>query len=90
LYKYLKNPDELDKDEHDKISILECECGCESCWPMKVKVLNDKDKIIWTDFEQPHRNTESHNFWDYDKFGSFTFDYDNYNEQLNKLKTLKQ
>jgi hypothetical protein len=26
----------------------------------------------------------------YYEFGSFTFDYDNYDEQLNKLKTLKQ
>lgn len=82
LYKYLTNP-----DKYDKVSVLECECGCEGCWPMKVKVLNSKDKIIWTDFEQPHRNFKSHNFWDYSKFDKFVFEIDNYNEQLNKLKT---
>lgn len=86
LLKHLTNPSEYEIDENDKVSVLECECGCDGCWPMKVKTIELDDKIIWTDFEQPHRTVDSHNFWDYTKFGQLTFDKNNYNEQLDILR----
>lgn len=86
LYKHLTNPEEYDEDKNGKVSILECKCGCEGCWPMKIKAIDFGDKIIWTDFEQPHRNFDSHNFWDYSEFGQFSFDKTEYNEQLDRLK----
>ncbi len=86
LLKHLTNPDEFDIDENGKVSILECECGCDGCWPIKTKTIELEDKIIWTEFEQPHRTIDSHNFWDYINFGQFSFDKSNYNEQLNKLR----
>ena len=90
LYKHLTNPADFDKDENGKISILECECGSEGCWPMKIKAIDLEDKIIWTDFEQPHRNFDSHNFWDYADFGQFSFDKKDYNMQLDRLsQTIK-
>lgn len=89
LLKHLTNPDEFDTDENGKISILECECGCDGCWPMKIKVVELADKIIWSDFEQPHRTIDSHNFWDFTKFGQFSFDTQNYKEQLDKLRLTK-
>lgn len=85
---HLTNPNEFDIDENGKVSILECECGCDGCWPMKTKIIELKDKIIWTDFEQPNRTIGSHNFWDYTNFGQFTFDKNNYYEQLDKLKQI--
>ena len=53
---------------------------------MKIKTTEQADNVIWTDFEQPHRTVDSHNFWDYINFGQFSFDKNNYNEQLDKLR----
>jgi len=89
LLKNLTSPDEFDIDENGKVSILECECGCEGCWPMKTKVIDLEDKIIWKEFEQPHRTIDCHNFWDYTNFGQFSFDKNNYKEQLDKLSQSK-
>ncbi len=86
LYKHLINPDEFDIDEDGKVAILECECGGEGCWPMKIKIIKIDNQVLWTEFEQPHRNLESHTFWDYSNFGPFTFEQAKYNEQLVKLK----
>lgn len=89
LIKRLTTPDELDVDEYGKVSILECECGCDGCWPMKIKIIELYDKILWTDFEQPHRNIDSHKFWDYTNFGKFSFDKNKYYEQLDFLQKNK-
>lgn len=86
LLKHLTNPEEYEIDKNGKVSVLECQCRCEGCWPMKVKVIELSDKIIWTDFEQPHRTVDNPNFWDYSKFGQLTFHKYNYNEQLDKLR----
>jgi hypothetical protein len=85
LFKYLTKPEENDLDENGKVSILECKCGGEGCWPMKVKVIDLENKIEWTEFEQPHRTIDSHHFWDYTDFGQFSFDKNKYNEQLDQL-----
>ena len=53
---------------------------------MKIKAVDLEDKIIWTEFEQPHRAFDVHDFWDYTNFGPFNFDKKNYNEQLDKLR----
>ncbi len=86
LFSHLTKPDEYDIDEDGKVSILECECGCEGCWPMKVKVVDLGDKVVWTDFEQPHRTRDGYTFWDYTDFGQFVFDKNNYREQLFMLE----
>jgi hypothetical protein len=87
IYKYLTNPEDMDKDENGKISLLGCAaCGLEDCWPMKIKTIEAVDKIIWTEFEQPFRSVDSNNFWDYTNFGQLSFDKKNYNEQLDKLR----
>ncbi len=86
LLKYLTNPEAYDVDEHGRVAILECECGSESCWPMKTKINEAGDKIIWSDFEQPHRSKDRSDFWDYTNFGQFEFDKTAYLKQINKLK----
>ncbi len=87
LYRHLKNPDAYDMDENGKVSILACECGFEGCWPMRIKAIEVGDEVFWTDFEQPHRNPDSHNFWNYADFGPFNFDKSAYNEQLESLQS---
>jgi hypothetical protein len=51
-----------------KTSILECECGCEGCWPFLVKIEVDENNVRWSGFEQPHRAE-----WKYDALGEFVF-----------------
>jgi hypothetical protein len=82
LYKSL-----TDRQGNEKARILECECGCDGCWPFMTRIKESPDKIIWTDFEQPHRGQESHRFWDYATFGEFSFDKTQYYRQVEKLKT---
>jgi hypothetical protein len=86
LHQHLTNPNKSDDDESDKISILECVCGVDGCWPMLLKITYSDTTIVWHEFEQLHRSNESHKFWDYSNFGPFTFDLGNYNDQLTKLK----
>lgn len=49
--------------------------------------MEEDNKIIWSNFEQPYRTKDSHNFWDYTNFGSFTFDKENYQSELKKLES---
>jgi hypothetical protein len=77
----------LDKNEKGKITILGCFCGEETCWPMKIRTIDSGEKIIWKDFEQPYRNSNCEDFWDYSKFGDFTFDKKEYNKALNELRS---
>lgn len=86
LHRHLTKPADHDLDDEGRVSILECECGCDGCWPMKMKVTETDDKIIWSDFEQPHRSKDSSQFWDYTNFGQFTFDKAEYLKQIHKLK----
>ncbi|HYF04256.1 MAG TPA: hypothetical protein VEC36_12815 [Patescibacteria group bacterium] len=86
LYKHLTNPDKYDIDENGKVAILDCKCGGLGCWPMKIKISYFDNQVIWKEFEQPHRSSRSNNFWNYSKFGPFTFDQIEYSQQLEKLK----
>lgn len=78
----------LELQRWEKPIILWCQCGEESCWPIEATIKKVDEKVIWTEFEQPFRNKDSHNFWDYTDFGSFEFSKTNYEEELAKLKTI--
>ncbi|MBP7462053.1 MAG: hypothetical protein KBA26_12250 [Candidatus Delongbacteria bacterium] len=86
LYQYLTEPNQFNIYDDHKAIILGCDCGCEGCWPMMIKILKDNNRIIWTEFEQPHRGPTSRCYWNYNEFGVFIFDLDNYNLQLDELK----
>jgi hypothetical protein len=83
LYKSL-----TDKQAGEKTRILECECGCEGCWPFMTRIVELDGQIIWTDFEQPHRAQESQKFWDYKNFGEFKFDRREFDRQIESLKSI--
>jgi hypothetical protein len=52
-----------------KVSILECDCGCEGCWPLIVHVDVTQTQVIWRDFQQVHRDN-----WEYPRDFRFVFD----------------
>lgn len=73
--------------EDNKTAILGCGCGCEGCWDFLVEVKEEKDKIIWTNFENSHRGPGKSNVWDYSSsFKELTFDKKEYFLEIKKLK----
>lgn len=81
---FLKNAYVTDSD--DDLLLYKCsDCGEPGCWPMVVKVKREGDKVIWSNFQQPHRDESSHNYWDYSSFGPFKFDLHQYDGLLSSL-----
>jgi hypothetical protein len=65
-----------------KVPIYVCGgCGDEGCWPMLVKIEAREGLVLWSEFEQPHRNDT----WDYASFGPFLFDRTQYDDALKKF-----
>ena len=74
-------------DCDDKVAVLECECGWEGCWPFAVRIEVSEATVVWTQFEQPHRGAHSAQpHWDYEGFGPFTFDKNQYLHEIKKLR----
>lgn len=66
-----------------KTQIIGCNCGEPGCWPLLVKIIEEDEKIIWSEFEQPYRAKESAGgYWNYSNFKSFEFIKNQYEEQL--------
>ncbi|WP_299335033.1 hypothetical protein [uncultured Psychroserpens sp.] len=86
LYKNLLNLTDNSNSNNNKSDILDCDCGVWGCWAFMTKIENVNNKIIWTDFEQLHRGKDSHNHWNYSKFGPFEFNKSEYNSELEKLR----
>lgn len=71
----------------EKVSLYDCECGCFGCWPLRVRISKAKNLIVWSDFEQPHRGTNSRaSWWRYDKLGPFEFDPEQYMTALARVE----
>lgn len=70
----------------DKVDIFQCECGSLECWPFSVRITMQNNKVIWDEFEQPHR-TENHpgGGWSYDRLKPFVFDKRQYIAELSKV-----
>jgi hypothetical protein len=64
--------------------ILWCgDCGEPGCWPLRARITIDDDRVVWSDFEQPHRSTGAQTKrWIYDGFGPFVFDRHQYDLSL--------
>jgi hypothetical protein len=52
----------LDCGPNDKTVLLICECGEPGCWPLMARIDVTANTVVWTDFEQPHRQGS----WNYD------------------------
>ena len=71
----------------EKVSLLECQCGCEGCWPLACRITVSETTVRWSDFEQPHRRKDSPaGWWDYSGFGPFEFERGPYEAELMKIE----
>lgn len=61
----------------EKVSVLECECGCEGCWPLLMRIAVTDDFVIWRDPEQLHRK-----HWVYPAHWQLVFDRRQYQQAL--------
>lgn len=53
--------------------LLGCDCGEVGCWPLAARIAVTTDSVTWSDFSQEHRPDR-----DYQGFGPFVFDRDQY------------
>lgn len=70
-------------DDQDKTILLGCVCGVAGCWPLLCKITVEGDKVVWSDFEQPHRDED----WDYTDFSGFVFDKQQYKNAIEAMKS---
>lgn len=71
--RFLGRPDAHYDEWDGGISVLGCECGVVGCWPLLVRISVTEDRIVWSNFEQPHRRR-----WHHDELGPFVFDRTQY------------
>ena len=57
-----------------KSILLQCTCGITECWFLLARITVGEDRVVWSDFEQFHRD------WTYDL--RFEFDRAEYEAQL--------
>lgn len=79
---YLGKEDADWGDGDNKTVLLGCSCGAMACWPLLCRITIEKNKVIWSEFEQPHRDED----WDYSHFKGFEFDKQQY---LNAIEDMK-
>ena len=53
--------------------LLGCDCGEVGCWPLTAQIAVTPDNVTWSHFSQEHRPD-----WDYEGFGPFVFDREQY------------
>jgi hypothetical protein len=70
----------LGRGEAGKVALLGCECGEWGCWPLLATITVTQQRVVWTDFEQPHRKER-----DYTALGPFEFDRAQYELALSAL-----
>jgi len=71
----LGEPLPLYSDDAGKTQLLECDCGEAGCWLLLARVTVSTDRVIWDEFEQPHRGPTSRaSHWRYGNLPPFIFD----------------
>jgi hypothetical protein len=53
--------------------LLGCDCGEVGCWPLTARIAVTAENVTWSNFSQEHRPDR-----DYDGFGPFVFNRDQY------------
>ena len=78
---------ENDGDFDKVVAILECECGCEGCWPLEARIVGNASTVTWSDFKQPHRGPDHPDGeWIYSGFGPFIFGRSQYEKALDQRR----
>jgi hypothetical protein len=82
---FFGEPEPIYSDGEGRTHVLECECGEPGCWPFAVRITLAAEEVMWSDFQQPHRRSNSKaGHWRYDAAPSFTFDRKLYEQALAK------
>ena len=68
----------------ERTQVLTCECGEPGCRPVICRIEVGDDRIVWSDFGQPHR-FNAKRFWSYEGLGPFVFDRAQYEAALEAL-----
>jgi len=77
---FLGDPTIVAEDD-EKVALLICSvCGEVGCWPLLARVEANEKAIVWSEFEQPHRQD-----WNYSRFGPFVFERSQYEEALSEI-----
>lgn len=68
----------------ERVELLLCGgCGEIGCWPILARIAVAEDRVIWNDFQQPHRTGRGKSaVWDYARFGPFVFERAQYERAL--------
>ncbi|SFI03658.1 hypothetical protein SAMN05216561_104118 [Nocardioides psychrotolerans] len=53
--------------------LLGCDCGEVGCWPLTARIAITATEVTWSDFGQEHRPD-----WDFQGFGPFAFEREQY------------
>jgi hypothetical protein len=81
-----EEPDSIHSESKGKTYLMDCECGVAGCWPFFVRITREAGKVVWDDFEQPHRLPGAvSGHWDYSELQPFVFDEEAYLQQVPKL-----
>ena len=70
-----------------KSELLTCgDCGEVGCWPLVARIVAERDRIIWSEFEQPHRSEWEfgETAWRYTGLGPFIFERAEYEAALQR------
>jgi len=62
--------------------VLQCTCLSEDCWDLEMDILKTENTITWANFKNYHRPK-----WNHKKIEPLTFDKEQYNNELIKLKS---
>jgi hypothetical protein len=77
---------DLAGDGAKKVTLYDCECRCFGCWPLRVRISKSENRIVWSDFEQPHRGPDGRpSWWRYDRLGPFEFGREQYMATLARV-----
>jgi hypothetical protein len=63
----------------DHAWLLGCDCGEVGCWPLTARIEVTSATVTWVSFSQEHRPA-----WNYEGFGPFVFDRDQYATAISK------
>ena len=68
---------------HGKTYLLSCSCGIVQCRSIVARIRVQKQQVIWDAFEEPDHD------WDYEGFGPFVFDLEQYRNAIARIPRAK-
>ena len=78
---WLELPEQYDAD--GRAAVLACACGEVGCWPLRVRIEVAGDRVVWSDFQQPHRPG-----WDLAALGPFEFERHQYEAEVLRIQAI--